>query len=218
MDKLTDTDRLQMVNQQIRTGDVLNPAVLKVLTEVPRERFVGTAYRSVAFADTNIPLAHGRHMMTPLIEGRVLQALEIKSHDQVLVVGTGSGFLTACLARLARHVTSIDTDRELVDSAREALADIGIHNVDLATDDPFRRGDADSFDAIAVTGSTPEYDPRFQHWLKLGGRLFIVVGQAPLMEACLVRRTGIDEWARESLFETVLPSLTTAVQPAEFKF
>ena len=218
MDKLTDTDRLQMVNQQIRTGDVLNPAVLKVLTEVPRERFVGPAYRSVAFADTNIPLAHGRHMMTPLLEGRVLQALEVKSHDRVLVVGTGSGFLTACLARLARHVTSIDTDRELVDSAREALTDIGIHNVDLATDDPFRRDDADSFDAIAVTGSIPEYDPRFQHWLKLGGRLFIVVGQPPLMEACLVRRTGIDAWTRESLFETVLPSLANAVRPAEFKF
>jgi protein-L-isoaspartate(D-aspartate) O-methyltransferase len=218
MDKLTDTDRLQMVNQQIRTGDVLNPAVLKVLTDVPRERFVGKSYRSVAFADTNIPLAHGRYMMTPLMEGRVLQALEIKSHDRVLQIGTGSGFLTACLARLARHVTSIDTDGELVDSAREALADIGIHNVDLATDDPFGRDDANTFDAIAVTGSTPEYDPRFQHWLKLGGRLFIVVGQPPLMEACLVRRTGIEEWTRESLFETVVPSLANIAQPAEFVF
>jgi protein-L-isoaspartate(D-aspartate) O-methyltransferase len=208
-----------MVNQQVRAWAVLDPAVLKVLSAVPRERFVPAAFRSLAFADTPIPLAGGQAMLTPQVEGRILQALEIKPDDRVLEVGTGSGFLTACMARLGGHVTSLEIRPALADPARRALRDAGASNCDVRTADAFVWQPAGTFDCIAVTGSLPVYDERFQGWLAPGGRLFAIVGVAPAMTAWLVRRAAEgDAFTRESLFETVVPALDNAKQPEQFVF
>ncbi len=213
-----ETARQQMVNQQVRAWDVLDPAVLRVLTETPRERFVPAAYRSLAFADTAIPLPQGQFMMTPQVEGRTLQALEIVPTDTVLEIGTGSGFLAACLARLGGRVTSIEIRQVLADAARRALHESGTSNCEVLTEDAFRWHPTASFDCIAVTGSLPVYDTRFEQWLAPGGRLFIVVGEAPAMEARLVRRRDPDGFRCESLFETVLAPLDHAPRPERFVF
>lgn len=210
--------RQQMVNQQVRAWAVLDPAVLKVLSVVPREKFVPAAYRSLAFADTAIPLPGGQKMLTPQVEGRVLQALEITSTDRILEVGTGSGFLAACLARLGGHVTSLEIRPELADAARRALRDTGTKNCDVRTEDAFRWQPVGQFDCIAITGSLPVFDTRFQQWLAPGGRLFVVVGEPPAMGAWLVRRVQGDEFTRESLFETVLEPLDNAQRPERFVF
>ena len=213
-----------MVNQQIRCWDVIDPRVLEVLSKVPREHFVPSAYRSLAFADTNIPLTSstptGRQwtMMRPIVEGRLLQALEIAEHETVLEIGTGSGFLTACLATLAQHVTSIDLSEKRLESASETLASLDIKNCKLLLQDVFERTERVECDAIAVTASLPEYDPRFEKMLKLGGRAFAVIGELPIMEAVLIRRMSINEWTREALFETVIPPLIHAQQDVGFSF
>jgi protein-L-isoaspartate(D-aspartate) O-methyltransferase len=213
-----------MVNQQVRCWGVLETRVLNALGKVPRERFVPPAYRALAFADTNLPLRSSDRpgdcwtMMRPLVEGRLLQALEIAGHETVLEIGTGSGFLTACLANLAQHVTSIDISEIRLASAKETLASLGIKNSELLIQDVFQRTESLEYDAIAVTGSLPEYDPRFEKWLKLGGRAFMIVGELPIMEAVLIRRVGIDEWTRDSLFETVLPPLVQAPGHEAFTF
>jgi protein-L-isoaspartate(D-aspartate) O-methyltransferase len=209
--------RQQMVTQQVRAWEVLDPAVLRVLSEVSRERFVPAAYASLAFADTAIPLPQGQHMLTPHLAGRILQALQIGPSDHVLEVGTGSGFLTACLGRLARRVTSLEISPELADMARRNLAEAGATNCQVIAEDVFRWQPDGSFNCIAVTGSIPVFDHRFQDWLAPSGRLFLPVGQAPVMEAWLVRRAE-GEFTRESLFETALPALRNAPQPEPFRF
>lgn len=214
----TEAARAQMVTQQVRAWEVLDPAVLRVLGEVPREQFVPPAFRSLAFADTAIPLAAGQHMLTPQIEGRILQALELTATDTVLVVGAGSGFLTACLGRLAARVTALEINPELAEAARRNLREAGAANCEVLTQDAFQWQPAAPFDAIAVTGSLPLFDARFQDWLAPGGRLFVTVGQGPAMEAWLIRRVGDGEFARESLFETVLPALQNAPLPEPFEF
>lgn len=214
----TESARQQMVNQQVRAWDVLDPTVLRVLGETPRERFVPAAYRSLAFADTEIPLAGGQFMMTPQVEGRTLQALAIVPTDAILEVGTGSGFLAACLAKLGARVTSVEIRPALADPARRALRETGTGNCEVLTEDIFRWRPAEQFDCIAVTGSLPVYDPRFQEWLAPGGRLFVVVGGAPAMEARLIRRQESGELIHESLFETVLAPLDNAIQPEQFVF
>ena len=207
-----------MIDQQVRAWTVLDPAVLDVLSAVPREEFVPQAYESMAFADTEIPLGHGEFMMTPTVEGRVLQALELRENDHVLEIGTGSGFLTACLATLAGAVTSIDIYDDFVRDAGRKLADAGIDNVELRTMDATRELPGDRYDAIAVTGSIASFDPRFVDVLRPGGRLFVVVGSPPVMDARLVRRTGDTDWKSESLFETSLGPLVHGRLPPQFVF
>lgn len=214
----SDVARENMIAQQVRAWDVLDPRVLEVMERTPRERFVPERYQAVAFADTAIPLAHGQCMLAPKLQGRILQALELSPHDRVLEVGTGSGFLTACLAALAFHVTSIDIYADMLDSAVQRLGDLGIENCDLEVADVFGLDADQSYDAIAVTGSIPQYDGRFDKWLRLGGRLFLVLGEPPLMEAWAIRRVGMDEWQRESLFETSIPALIDAPNREKFEF
>lgn len=213
-----DFARQQMIDQQVRAWTVLDPSVLAVLSEVPREKFVPRPYESLAFADTEIPLGHGEYMMTPTVEGRLLQALELDSSDHVLEIGTGSGFLTACLAKLAATVTSIDIHGDFVRDAAGKLASAGIDNVALRTMDATRELPGDRYDAIAVTGSIETFDPRFVDALRPGGRLFVVVGSPPVMEARLVRRSGGADWNSESLFETKLPPLVHGTLPPQFIF
>ena len=213
-----DFARQQMIDQQVRAWTVLDPAVLAVLSAVPREDFVPPSYESLAFADTEIPLGHGEFMMTPTVEGRVLQALELRANDHVLEIGTGSGFLTACLAQLAGTITSVDIHDDFVRDAGHKLAGAGIDNVELRTLDATRELPGDGYDAIAVTGSIETFDPRFVAALRPGGRLFVVVGSPPIMDARLVRRTGDTDWKSESLFETRLGPLVHGTLPPQFEF
>ena len=211
--------RYQMVSQQVRAWDVLDLRILNLLEALPREQFVPAAYRKLAFADTQIPLDHGQVMMAPKVEGRLLQALDPQAEESALEIGTGSGFVTACLAKLAGEVLSLDIFAEFTASAGRTLASLGIHNAQLETRDATRLdGLTQRFDVIAVTGSLPVYDKNYAERLNVGGRLFVIVGQQPVMEALLITRVAEDAWARESLFETVLPPLVNAVTPGGFQF
>jgi protein-L-isoaspartate(D-aspartate) O-methyltransferase len=218
MNATLDAARRQMIDQQVRAWEVLDDRVLAALAGVRREDFVPEGYREVAFADTAIPLAHGQHMLPPKVEGRILQALALQPDDEVLEIGTGSGFFAACLARLVRRVRSIEIYPDLAQGAVRALAAATVTNVTVETGDALQIGDSDRYDAIAVTGSLPVYDDRFERALKIGGRLFVVVGQAPVMEARLITRTGQDDWAADTLFETVIDPLINATQPPGFIF
>jgi protein-L-isoaspartate(D-aspartate) O-methyltransferase len=213
-----DFARHQMVDQQVRGWEVYDSAVLAVMQQLPREQFVPLGFETIAFADTEIPIGHGQSMMTPALEGRLLQSLKLdKSHD-VLEVGTGSGFLSACLGRLAHSVTSIDIYQDFLDSAAANLADTGIDNVELLHMDALQELPDGLYDAIAVTGSVPVFDPRYVMALKPGGRLFVIAGEAPVMDARLVERIGDNDWRSETLFETELAPLVNVVTPTAFSF
>lgn len=205
-----------MLGQQIRAWDVFDERVLAVLGTTPRERFVPESYRDLAFVDTEIPLPHGRHMMTPKVEGRLLQALRLEPTDRVLEVGTGSAYLTACLARLALRVRSVDIFPDFISAARSKLAEHEIGNVDLEACDAYTLSHPGAFDAIAVTGSVPELDEHFIRMLRPDGRLFIVVGRAPVMDARLITMHANGKWTQESLFETVIEPLVNAERPEPF--
>lgn len=210
--------RETMVEQQVRPWDVLDGRVLDVLSQIPREAFVAPAYRGLAYADLAVPLGHGEWMLKPVIEGRMLQALDLTSKDEVLEIGTGSGFITACLGRLSRDVLSLDINRELADAARARLADLGLaRNVRVETADALRFQPEQRFDAVCVSGAVAAIPEAFLQWLRPGGRMFVVRGKAPVMAAELVRNTA-DGFKTQSLFETVLPYLSGAAPTAEFKF
>jgi len=208
--------RNQMLRQQVRAWEVLNDRVLQVLGSVPREQFVPAAYHDVAFADFEIPLGHDQLMMAPKVEGRLLQALHIARADRVLEIGTGSGFLTACLARLCDSLVSVEIFPEFVDDAKRKLDRLGVTNVELLADDALELELNAEFDAIAVTGSVPELDEQFIRMLRPGGRLFVVSGRPPIMEAQLITLHAVNSWSRQSLFETVLTPLLNAEKPAPF--
>ena len=212
------TARRQMIEQQVRAWDVLDLGVLGAMERVPREEFTPAAYRELAFADMNVPLGHGQSMLAPKLEGRILQALALDPEDDVLEVGTGSGYFAACLGALAHRVTSLEMHADLADAARASLARTGAHNVSVETADVFALVEPATYDVVVLTGSLPQYDPRFERWLADGGRLFVVVGQGPVMEARLVTRTAPGELLRESLFETVMDPLVHAAEPPRFVF
>jgi len=210
--------RRQMIDQQVRTWEVLDPRVLEALAAVPREHFVPEVYRSVAFADTVIPIGHGEFMLQPKIEGRILQALGLERGERALEIGTGTGFFAACIEYLTGDVESIEIHAGLADGAARALERLGVTRVRIACADALNRGlDAD-YRAIAVTGSLPVYDPRFERALAVGGRLFVVVGSPPVMEARLVTRTASDAWFSETLFETCIEPLRNATPAVSFDF
>ncbi len=211
--------RHNMVEQQVRTWEVLDAAVLELLGDIRREDFVPVRYRKLAFADLNIPLDHGQVMMKPIVEGRLLQAVEIDPDDTVLEIGTGSGFVTACLARMAKSVVSVDCIDELVEGARRRLRENQVENVELFTGDVLQGWQPEqAHDVVVVTGSVPEVPEHFRGWVNPGGRMFIITGQSPAMEARLLRRLGATEWVEESLFETDLPPLAGAETKPVFEF
>ena len=212
-----DQARFNMIEQQIRTWEVLDQRVLDVIAKTPREDFVPPRYRTLAFADITIPLGNGQVMLAPKVEGRLLQALAVQPSDVVLEIGTGSGYLAACLARLGAHVHSVDIFPEFKYAAQRALAAHGIRNTTLRTGDAARGWDPQNrYDVIAVTGSLPVLPQNFQQSLAIGGRLFVIVGAEPVMEAVLITRLGEHEWTRASLFETVIPPLINAPQSQRF--
>jgi len=211
--------REQMIEQQVRAWDVLDERVLALLRKIPRERFVPATQRFLAFADAEVPLPQGQRMLRPSVVGRLLQALDINPTDRVLEVGAGTGFTTACLAASAAQVKSLEIFPELATLARDNLASLGLRNAEVSTADGLRSQDpAVRYSAIAVTGSLPVPDEIFQRQLEIGGRLFVVVGEAPVMEARLIRRTSEEAWTTESLFETVIDPLINAPRPPEFRF
>ena len=210
--------RQQMVDQQIRTWEVLDPRVLDVFSLVPREAFVPPQYRELAFADASLPIGQGQSMLAPKIQGRILQALSVASTESVLEVGSGTGYLAACLSLLGATTRSLDIHPEFTAFARTNLRAVPQARVDFETRDAFAAAPLGEFDAIAVTGSLPVYDARFERSLRLGGRLFAIVGEAPVMDAILVRRVDISEWIRESLFETVVEPLINATAAQRFVF
>lgn len=210
--------REQMVDQQVRAWDVLDERVLEVMRQVPRELFVPAGQRYRAYADAEVPLSHGQHMLRPSVAGRLLQGLLPQPHEQVLEIGAGTGFITSCLRAMSAGVSSLEIHPDLADSARGNLAALGVRGVEVLDANALLFETGTRFDAIAVTASLPLYDARFARMLKVGGRLFIVVGEAPVMQAQLVRRTAEDSWSTQSLFETVIDPLVNAVRPPEFTF
>jgi protein-L-isoaspartate(D-aspartate) O-methyltransferase len=199
--------RENMIEQQIRPWEVLDPRVLDVFRELPRDRFMPDAYRAVAYADIEIPIGHGERTMKPVVEGRTLQSLALTGGERVLEVGTGSGFLTACLSRLAQSVLSIEIHHDLAESAQARLAAAGIDNARVVNADALAHDGKERFDAVVVTGAVDTIPQRFTDWLAPQGRLFVVRGRAPVMEAVLVSRIGGDHLRSDSLFETELDYL-----------
>jgi protein-L-isoaspartate(D-aspartate) O-methyltransferase len=209
--------RFNMIEQQIRPWEVLDQTVLDVIAKLRREAFVPQPFHTLAFADTNIPIGHGEVMLAPKVEARLLQALALQPTDTVLEVGTGSGYFTAMLASLARHVYSVELHAEFCSGAAQRLEEQGIYNISL------EQGDAASgwakhapYAAIAITGSLPILPDAFKQQLKIGGRLVVILGDAPVMTAQLITRVGEHEWRSEELFETSVPPLQNAIQPNRF--
>lgn len=215
---LTAYAREQMIEQQVRAWDVLDERVLAIFRRIPRELFVPAEHRYLSFADLEIPLPKGQHMLRPSVTGRLLQALELTGTQRVLEIGAGSGFLTACLASVSAHVEAVEIFPELAALAHANLASQGAGNAQVITADAMTLDSQTRYEAIAVTASLPIEDERFQRRLRIGGRLFIVVGEPPVMEARLIRRTAESTWTSQSLFETVIDPLINARRPPEFTF
>lgn len=214
-----ETARFNMIAQQIRPWEVIDERVLSVFETVPREHFVNPDYIGLAFADIAAPIGAGQQMMKPMQEARMLQALDVQPGESVLEIGTGSGFVTACLARLGGIVTSYEIHPELSETAAARLGAMQVKDVELVAGDGLHASLAPaSFQVIAVTGSLPCYPDYLEKLLAPGGRMFIVIGEEPAMTAMLVSRNASGEIWKEKLFETVLPALENAPQPDHFVF
>jgi protein-L-isoaspartate(D-aspartate) O-methyltransferase len=214
----TDTALAQMITQQVRTGDVHDERTLETLARVPRELFVPAQWRALDYAETALPLGHGKHMLTTLLVGRILQALRVRPGEQALEVGTGSGYLSACLATLGASVQSLEIHADLAAQARANLKAAGCEAVEVTCGDGMGLTTETAYDLIVLTGSLPIYQPCFERALKYGGRLFVVVGGGPVMSARLVTRTGQAEFKANTLFETGLEPLENAPALPTFRF
>lgn len=210
--------RQQMIGQQLRAWDVLDERVLDAMAGLPREQFLPPEWRAFAYADTTLALGHGRHLAAPKFQGRALQALLPRPDEVVLEIGSGTGYLTACLALLAARVTGIEIREDLAECARRNLAALGIDNAEVLCGDGLVMEFARHFDVICINGSLPDGTARLERLLAPGGRLYAVTGQPPVMHAQRITRIDESEWRTENVFETCLPSLDNAPQPPEFVF
>ena len=197
-----------MIEQQLRTWNILDTRVLNVVDTLARDQFVPEGYQNLAYADIQIPLCHGQKMLTPMMEAKILQVLDIQADEHIMEVGTGSGYTTACMAALGKQVTSIEIHPEILTQAQKNLAAAGITNITLQAADlascSLSKG---MFDAIAITGSIPFYNNELRENLNIGGRLFVVTGEEPQMEAKLITRSSENSWDEQVLFETNIPGL-----------
>ena len=211
--------RFNMVEQQIRPWQVLDPAVLHTLQHIARELFVPAAYQALAYTDTEIPLGHGQAMVAPRIDARLMHDVALKPTDKVLEIGTGSGYLTALLADRSHHVVSLEINPELHAKARTNLQSAGISNVDLRmADGSAGASDVGPFDAIVLGGSVYEVPQALLDQLKVGGRLIAIVGEEPVMQATLYTRTSASAWDHKALWDTTAPRLLGFKQPSRFTF
>lgn len=215
--------RFNMIEQQIRTWDVLDTDVLELLHVVRREAFVPEACRSLAFFDTQIPLPGGENMLPPKFEARILQEAGPRKHETVLEIGAGSGYMAALLAHRALHVTSVEISPELKAMAERNLADYGVDNVDVVLGNGAAGWEgsgqfAAPYDVIVISGSLPMLPDAFLRQVKVGGRLLCVIGELPVMEAQLITRTSEAGFHTRTLFETSITPLRQAAQPSHFKF
>ncbi|MBY0579981.1 MAG: protein-L-isoaspartate O-methyltransferase [Burkholderiales bacterium] len=211
--------RYNMVEQQIRPWDVLDKTVLNLLLEERREEYVPAAYRELALADMEIPLGFGESMLSPKLEAKLLQEAGLRKSDRVLEIGSGSGYMTALLAKGGQHVYSVEIVPELSAMAEKNLKEHHVRNVTLEIGDGAKGWDAHGpYDVIVLTGSVPVLPEEFLKSLHLGGRLFAVVGDKPLMKATLVTRIGKESWRTQDLFETCIPALRNALTPPKFEF
>lgn len=211
--------RLNMVQNQIRTWNVLDDKILNLLTLCPREIFVPSAFKDLAFADTQIPLGHGQVMLQPAVVGRILNAINLDTHDHVLEIGTGSGYLTALMAQLCRSVTSIEENKPLALQAQRNIQELGLRNVEIINGDTFTvlKG-SKAFDVVVFTGSVGSLPRELINQTKYGGCLFAIVGYEPVMQACIFTRIKEEEWTKAILFETVVPPLKERFNVATFEF
>ena len=215
--------RFNMIEQQIRTWDVLDTEILELLQVVRREAFVPDAYRSLAFVDTDIPLPGGENMLPPKFEARMLQEAAIRKHETVLEIGAGSGYMAALLAHRALHVTTVEISPELKAMAERNLADYGVDNVEVVLGNGANGWEgsgqfAAPYDVIIISGSLPVLPDAFLRQLKVGGRLLCVIGEPPVMQAQLVTRTSEAGFNTRNMFETSVTPLRQAAQPSHFKF
>jgi len=211
--------REQMVEQQVRAWDVLDERILDTLRAVPRERFVPERWRELAFADSEIPLPCGKHMLRPMLVGRLLQALAIKPGERALEIGTGSGYVSACLADLGGHVRTLELHRELAEMARANLRGLAHATpVEVIEADGLKLDEAAQYDVIVLAASLPLYQPSFERALRPGGRLFVVVGAGTPQRATLIRCAGPGDCSSQPLFETCIDALEGAPRPATFGF
>ena len=214
----TEFARGQMITQQVRAWDVLDLRVLDAMRRTPREVFVPERLAGVAFADADIPLAPGQHMLAPKIVGRILQALDAGPGMRALVVGCGTGFVPACLSAMGASVRAIEIRPDLAQAAQRNLKRSGFGQVEVVTGDTFNLDIGQGYALIAVCGALPLYDERFARALALGGKLFVVVGASLPQEALLVTRTGDQTWDSKALFETAVDPLDNAKAPERFQF
>lgn len=211
--------RINMVKQQLRTGDVLDETILALYEMIPRYEFVPDAFKHFAYSDMQIPLAHNQCMMTPLEEGTILQALTLKGHETVLEIGTGTGFLTALLSRLCKKVISVDYYAEFTNYAQRKLHDHQCTNIELITGDACRGWlDKAPYDVIVFTGSIEKLEETQRLQVLPGGRLFAIVGKEPVMQGQLHTLDHNGEWHETVLFETNIPPLINKLKPKEFVF
>lgn len=220
---MQETARFNMIEQQIRTWEVLDPTVLQLLSDVPREHFVPEEYQGLAFADIEIPLGSelniAQTMLSPKLEGRMLQALNVQKHQNVLHIGTGSGYFTALLASLAKHVVSLEINADLGAQAAKNLANPQINNVSLiVADGSLGFAQSAPYDAIVYTASSPVEPAGVRQQLNIGGTMLIVLGNAPAMQATLIRRVSETGFREDVLFETCIPELLNAPQANHFEF
>ncbi len=211
--------RFNMIEQQIRTWDVLDTDVLDLLMIVKREAFVPAAYRAMAFVDAEIPLPCGENMLMPKFEARILQEATVKKHEHVLEIGAGSGYMAALLAHRARHVTTVEIEPQLQELARSNLRQNNIDNVDVvAGDGAHGWAAAAPYDVIVVSGSLPLLPQQFLQQIKVGGRIVAVIGEAPVMTAQLITRVSEVGYNTVNLFETAIRPLRHATTPSHFRF
>jgi protein-L-isoaspartate(D-aspartate) O-methyltransferase len=211
--------RFNMVEQQIRTWDVLDPVILSLIATLRREQFVAPEHVALAFADLELPLGNGEKMWTPKMEARVVQDLQLTGTESVLEIGTGAGYVTALLAARSRQVTSIEIDPAIAARAQASLANAGIYNAEVSVGDGMKLGvTAGAYDVVVFGGSLPVFVEAALDWIKPEGRIFAVVGQAPAMQARAVRKAADGSVSTRVLFETVIAPLKGAPQPKAFTF
>jgi protein-L-isoaspartate(D-aspartate) O-methyltransferase len=211
--------RLNMIEQQIRTWEVLDMDVLDLLNEIHREEFIPEDYKELSFADTRIPIGHEQTTMTPKVEARLLQSLKLKSDESVLEIGTGCGYLTTLLAKSAKQVKSIDIYPDFIVSASDKIVKTGLVNIELECADAYNLLDqTEKYDVLVFTASLPKMDERFLNLLNDNGRMFAIIGESPAMEACVITKQSDANYSKESFFEIDLPALIGSEQKEIFEF